>query len=365
MPHFANSPFTITRAAISHETSAGGVNHLGFSIGLNAKGQVGAVRHDTTLAAAVYERPTDLLVWLIWPASMKRIVNSKATKRLRTKGRDMKAKWILAAAAMCINGQAIAQENSKAGQNKAAMRRLFPILSVLDKHRPATAQNDATPAAASAEAAGVAGPDDFGTSPAMAARMRQMDVAGIRLGMGPEDVKAALRTRGYAPTPDTMYTDRRPWTQAGYDYATRVEEARRQRLSDFKTPMKFANVVTAEAWNKADESVRVEYAVGRSGRRVSQVSYNIPEGRMAWAAMRDNIVEKYGRPTRLSENLNEIHYCGDAQCAPLVNGNQAALDLTGRWNLQLTDQGAANRAAAREIAADAEKSITKTSKPSF
>lgn len=281
----------------------------------------------------------------------------------------MKTSMILAMATMCIASAATAQANDRAAENKAAVRRMFPIVSVFDKRKP----KPETPVAAStADAAGEAGTlragaarDEYGSSPAMVARIRQMDVAGVRLGMTPDEARAALRAKGYAPTPSTLYSDRRQDVKNGYDYATRVDQVRRERLSSYGGDFKPKEVVTSEMWNKGDERINVDYSVMREGRRVAAVSYRIPEGRMSWPSIRSSIVDKYGRPTRLSENLNEIHYCGDDACAFLLNGRHASLDLTNRWTLTLTDDGATGRIASRDIAADAERSIEKTNRPSF
>jgi hypothetical protein len=279
----------------------------------------------------------------------------------------MKDGMILAMAAMCIATAASAQTNDRAQENKAAVRRMFPIVSVFDKRKPKVEAPAAAASTTSSETDTLRGAtrDEYGASADMVARIRQMDVAGVRLGMTPEEAKAALRAKGYAPTPSTYYTDRRPETKNGYDYATRVDQIRRERLSDYRTAFKPVDVVTSETWSKGDEKVDVDYSVMKAGRRVASVGYHIPEGRMSWASMRSSIVEKYGRPTRLSENMGEIHYCADNACAFLLNGRHASLDLTGRWNLTLTDDGATGRMAAREIAADAERSIDKTDRPSF
>ncbi len=277
----------------------------------------------------------------------------------------MKNGTILAMAAMFIATTTSAQTNDRAEENKAAVRRMFPIVSVFDKRKPkAEAATSTTSGETGALRAGAAR-DEYGSSPAMVARIRQMDVAGVRLGMTPEEAKAALRAKGYAPTPSTLYSDRRQDVKNGYDYATRVDQVRRERLRSYGPDFKPKEVVTSEMWNKGDEKVDVDYSVMRDGRRVAAVSYRIPEGRMSWPSIRSSIVEKYGRPTSLSENLNEIRYCGDDACAFLLNGRHASLGLTNRWTLTLTDDGATDRIAGRDIAADAERSIEKTSRPSF
>ena len=92
--------------------------------------------------------------------------------------------------------------------------------------------------------------------------------------------------------------------------------------------------------------------------------YVIPEGRIDWVGIRSNVTAKYGRPTRLSEDLRTVRYCGDGACAA-VGANFAELSLRGSWRVQLEDGGALERMSREQAAADADRAIRKTAKPSF
>lgn len=205
--------------------------------------------------------------------------------------------------------------------------------------------------------------DAFGTSAADVARIRAMDVAGVRLGMLPDQVRAALRAAGYSPTPDAYWTDRRPKVGRGFDYATRIDQVRRQRLRDFANT-RVTETIVGEFWSKGDELVEVGYVPMRDGVRASRILYSIPEGRIGWEAIRSNVIARYGRPSRLSESLRSIRYCGDGVCAP-VQARFARLELSGSWRLELTDGGALDAIAQRQAAADADALIAKTGRPSF
>jgi hypothetical protein len=76
------------------------------------------------------------------------------------------------------------------------------------------------------------------------------------------------------------------------------------------------------------------------------------------------VESRYGRPTRLSEDLHVIRYCGDGACAA-VGADFAELRLGDGWRLELEDGGATERLSREQAAADAEASIPKTSRPSF
>ena len=268
----------------------------------------------------------------------------------------------IAVVATLLTAGAQAQEADRAAQNRQAVRRMFPVVGLFDR-RPATTA--AVPdGRATGAIAGGAVDGRFGSSPADVSRIRAMDVAGVRIGMSPEQARAALRTSGYAPTPDrAMYTDGRPKVGRNYDYASRVEQARRERLAD-GGPMKFTTTVVEEDWNKSDERVHVAYVPLREGVQVADVLYAIPEGRTDWVGIRSNVTAKYGRPTRLSEDLRTVRYCGDGACAA-VGANFAELSLTGRWRLELEDGGALERLSREQAAADADRAIRKTDRPSF
>ena len=274
----------------------------------------------------------------------------------------MNRRLIFTATLVAIAGTtAHAQQADRGAQNRPAVRKLFPVVTLFDR-KPAAPTTPVAPNRP-VEATGVAG-DPFGTSAPDVARIRAMDVAGVRLGMSPDQARAALRASGYAPTPDwSLYTDGRPTVSRNYDYATFVEQARRGRLAA-GGPMKSTNTIVSEDWNKGDERVHVAYVPLREGVQVADVLYVIPEGRIDWVGIRSNVTAKYGRPTRLSEDLRTVRYCGDGACAA-VSANFAELSLRGSWSVQLEDGGALERMSREQAAADADRAIRKTAKPSF
>lgn len=287
----------------------------------------------------------------------------------------MNRTMLIAMIAACTSSTAIAQQRSD--ENRQAVRKMFPIISLFDKKtKTADVKDDggADTADRGGTEAGVAqgqygrprAGDPYGQSQAMTARLRAADIAGVRLEMTPAMARAALRASGYVPTPNRAYTDNRATVSETYDYATRVDNKRRERLRDFSSASrKITNAVREEEWNKGDERVAVSYSQMREGPRVAYVAYRIPEGRIGWDAMKSSILGKYGRPTRISDNNATVAYCGDGACAFLMNGQHATLELTGRWTLALSDGGAAERLADVQIAQDAERGIAKTAKPGF
>ena len=106
------------------------------------------------------------------------------------------------------------------------------------------------------------------------------------------------------------------------------------------------------------------YVPLREGVQVSDVLYAIPVGRIGWEGIRSNATTKYGRPTRLSEGLHRVRWCGDGVCAA-VGDPFAELSLEDGWRLELSDGGALERLSREQAAADADRSIRRTGKPSF
>ena len=158
------------------------------------------------------------------------VTAAQHTARSQERETRMNRRLIFTTTLVAIAGTtAHAQEADRGAQNRAAVRKLFPVVTLFDR-KPAAPTTPVAPNRP-VKATGVAG-DSFGASAPDVARIRAMDVAGVRLGMSPDQARAALRASGYAPTPDrSSYTDGRPTVSRNYDYATFVEQARRGRLA--------------------------------------------------------------------------------------------------------------------------------------
>jgi len=260
---------------------------------------------------------------------------------------------------IAFGGAGHAQDSDRAEEASQAARRVLPVVTTFDRKTPVPVADMAVKAAPATAAAD----PGFGSSTADVARIRAMDVAGVRIGMAPDRVRAALHASGYAPVIDPSYTDRRAKVERNDDYPARVDRARHQWLNDGVTWRQFSTVV-AEEWQKGDERVRVEYVPMREGVQVASVAYRIPEGRIGWPAIRSSVTAKYGRPTRLSKDLRTVRWRGDGACAA-VGPRYVELSLTDGWRVELTDGGALERLSTGQALVDADASIRKTDKPSF
>jgi hypothetical protein len=103
------------------------------------------------------------------------------------------------------------------------------------------------------------GGDSYGRSPADVARLRAMDIAGVRLGMTPDQARIALRIAGCQPV---RFANDTADVGTDQDYSSRVEGLRRRRL-DQPVGAPGRQIVIAERWSKGDERVEVNYVAPR------------------------------------------------------------------------------------------------------
>jgi hypothetical protein len=120
-------------------------------------------------------------------------------------------------------------------------------------------------------------------------------IAGIRLGMSPAEVAAAMRSAGYALRTssrgrswEAMLTRRIASTRAG------------ARVVD-------GSVVVGEWYAKGDEEVEVNYVPTRAGSAVSEVEYAIRSAAITPERFRAQVQQRYGRPNQLLPT--ESFYC--------------------------------------------------------
>jgi len=112
------------------------------------------------------------------------------------------------------------------------------------------------------------------------------DVAGVRLGMTPEEARAALRKGGLVPAAED------PQQDAFRAVVSQRAAERGAAGADRATVPMFTMARGAQG-----ETVEVWYAAARDGARVTQVKYLMPTNRMEAAAFSKTVEAKYGRPT--------------------------------------------------------------------
>lgn len=166
-----------------------------------------------------------------------------------------------------------------------------------------------------------------------------LTVAGVRIGMPATDVQAALVRDGWKVE-----------TFPGYDWATSVEEQKRQQhgASSFDLPR--TGLATIQA-SKGDESLIVEFRPVPSGSEVKVVKYEAPMAGRTGAQLRAQLTQRYSAPTRAaSPQLPlDLTWCGAGEpCRSAYGAAKPALhakeDVYHKAKLILTEGGDTERA---------------------
>ncbi len=115
---------------------------------------------------------------------------------------------------------------------------------------------------------------------------KPLTIAGVRIGMPATEVQAALASDGWKVE-----------TFPGYDWATAVEEQKRQQrgASSFDLPRTGLAAIQAK---KGDEALIVEFRPVPSGAEVKVVKYEAPMAGRTGAQLRAQLTQRYGAPTR-------------------------------------------------------------------
>lgn len=138
--------------------------------------------------------------------------------------------------------------------------------------------------------------------------VKTFDVAGVRLGMTPEETRAALRKGGFVPASEDPNQD--AWSAV---VSQRVADRMGGKVDTSKVPM------FTRAKGPQGETVEAWYAATRDGAQVVEVKYLMPASRIERTAFTNATMAKYGKPT-FEEGAKAI-YCTKPEkvCASYVN----------------------------------------------
>lgn len=183
-------------------------------------------------------------------------------------------------------------------------------------------------------------------------------IAGVRLGMAPTDVAAALRASGYK-----LRT-----SATGSSWEAVV--SRRITSSRAGAPLMNGTVVVTQWYQNGDEEIEISYMPVRGGAAVSQVEYYINTRAVGAEAFRKLVHQRYGRPSQLFR-LESV-YCspGEVSCNAL-NSLPTQLPMLkmilggNRLRLQLTQGNQAQRAYEAAIRTEVERRTPLPARPTF
>lgn len=137
------------------------------------------------------------------------------------------------------------------------------------------------------------------TAPAHAADPATVDVAGIRLGDTPQQVKAALQQAGYRVT-ETRKT-------ASFSQRVAVEVANRKGAAA-PNPT-YAGISNIIAMGPHQERADIQFAQIAGGDSVSRVEVTIPGTAMGDTAMKAQLTARYGKPDAVTDQGLIWHWC--------------------------------------------------------
>lgn len=193
-----------------------------------------------------------------------------------------------------------AQEPDRAARNREAVRRAFPIIGLFDRKA-------STPAAADASQGPTSSTPTSGTptasGPGIAAgrhrSVTDFDVAGVRLGASPAEVRAAMARAGYRIT---SAGEAQSFEQ---DVAIEVARRRSQRIVVAKS----AGTHNLIATGPHQESLIVEFMQAPGGSAASNIALSVPAEAMARGAFGAQLLAKYGTPDSSRANGSELSWC--------------------------------------------------------
>lgn len=183
------------------------------------------------------------------------------------------------------------------------------------------------------------------------------DVAGVKLGMTPEETRAALKAGGFTPSATDPTQD--SWASV---ISRRVAERIPGKVDEARVPM------FTRAGGPQGEQVEVWYTATPEGARATSIEYTMPTNRMERAAFLAGASAKYGRPT----TQDPVHglYCtkGESNCVTygnrmlphmLTESDYSVHSIKLMEGMRYGDELKSRTAAAVEVAAP------KTAKASF
>jgi hypothetical protein len=188
-----------------------------------------------------------------------------------------------------------------------------------------------------------------------------LDIAGVKLGMTPEQVRPALVRAGF--TPRASDPDQDSW-----EGRIAAEVAKRRpgtRSTAKKVPM------FTMARGPRGEHLEIWYHSGPAGAKASTIKYQVPADQITGSAFYEGVLVKYGRPTVRSFGKDML-YCSAgepaASCVTLGNKQKPYLHAESGYKihtLYLAEGADASEARKGAFRAEVERRAPKDARPSF
>lgn len=183
-------------------------------------------------------------------------------------------------------------------------------------------------------------------APAYAADPATMDVAGIRLGDTPQQVKAALQQAGYRVT-ETRKT-------ASFAQRVAVEVANHKgTAAPNQTYAGFAEII---AMGPHQERADIQFAQNAGGDSVSRVEVTIPGTAMGEAAMKAQLSARYGKPDAVKDQGLTWYWCAP-QVVKICGMTYTGGELDTVWPTLRGSTGMGSNSIILEAGTDADRRL--------
>jgi hypothetical protein len=182
-------------------------------------------------------------------------------------------------------------------------------------------------------------------------------VAGVTLGMSPEEARAALTKAGFTPRAEDPTQD--AWSAV---VSQRAADRIGGKVERTKVPM------FTMAEGPQGEHIEVWYSATEAGAKASSVKYQMPTNRMERVAFASSATAKYGKPT--FEDRTRALYCtkGEPTCTSWQNKDLPYLSVESSFANHEIELRQGQRYGAEmkaRMAAAVEAAAPKNAKASF
>lgn len=273
----------------------------------------------------------------------------------------MKITTLVLIAAVAMSSSAVSAQD-RSGENRAAVRRMFPIVSIFDKKKAAATEQSAADPRQAAAADGPAAPtgDAATVLHSLASTPGDTrDIAGIRVGMTPAQAMKAAGAAGYSRVETKM--------QEGWGYYVRQEEQNRSLPKLFPAPA--AQVQGSETYKgTGSQKLVVEYTSTPRGAYVHSVRYSVNMSETPWETIKERTRAKYGRENYAT--ASQLVFCsrGETKCSVFGQYVLTTIDLDfmpGTSWLTLSQGSRYRNAYQAAINAEVDRLHPKNDRPAF
>lgn len=177
------------------------------------------------------------------------------------------------------------------------------------------------------------------------------DIAGVRLGMSPDDVRKALQASGYVIDA----------SKPGYSFRQFVLQKAAKRNPAIQAPVKEQGLRELSGKDSTGQRIDIRFTEMPAGPIVTHIYFTIDDSRTTRASFAQAVREKYGPYTDAQEGMLWYYWCdaGTVNCATRsIGGDFRFLQFTAGpavSSLELSDVNVTNPIQADLIAKEVDR----------